>query len=522
MKRSQILTFFQISLASVLAMMLFFTTRYGLGLSPDSIAYLKGAEGLIMGRGTEYMSVQWPPLYPTMLAIIGKIVNKDLMLGARLLNTALFAINYLLIANLIINYIKLNKIAAYILAFLISLHEVLIFVGFYAWSETLVITAILADLIIIEKYINRKSKKIELIEILLILCATVAVFTRYIGVIVGVLNAIVVVANVDIKNISKRFAKGFIQAIIPITLIIPWLKWHKAIDDNNATERGIQLHLIDINKITDGFINIGRWLYPSSSKYEGLVPTELIFITGLIVVTMVLIQAVRVIILIIKSIYKKDEKLLIVNKRKNLFGIVGIFILLYILFLITTISFVDRKLLLDNRFLAPIFIPIIVFILGCISTLKKINLRLMLYLAFTAVMLFSYMNLRSWLLINYFDGVELNSRSYINKKIYKNLHQYSKSCQIYSDQPWNMALYFEPKVRWLPTKILFGTGLDNKTYKEEIASLKRTADLIVVENINDPIMNDIDELKEFNKIYDEKDGVIWKKNNLEKCYKEKY
>lgn len=274
----------QISAAGALAAMLFFATRYGLGLSPDSVAYIKGAEGLLTGKGADYMSVQWPPLYPLMLALFSYVGNHDLSLGARLLNALLIGLNFWLINQLLIKYVRVNRWVAYLMAFAISLHEVLVYVEFYAWSEPIVIATILINLIIIEKYINCKNKNKELIESGLIIFATLSVYTRYIGVNVALINAVVVLLFIGQVNIFTRLWRTAVQVIIPLVIIYPWLAWHSAIDDNNATQRGLQFHPISMEKIINGFINIGKWLYPSSSKFDGLVPPMLLLITGLIVV----------------------------------------------------------------------------------------------------------------------------------------------------------------------------------------------------------------------------------------------
>jgi hypothetical protein len=118
-------------------------------------------------------------------------------------------------------------------------------------------------------------------------------------------------------------------------------------------------------------------------------------------------------------------------------------------------------------------------------------------------------------LISYFDGIEINSRVNINKPIYKKIQTYSSQCQFYSDQPWNISLYFDKKVRWLPTEILFGTGLINQSYRSEIESLKEKTNLVVVENKEDPIVNEIDALAGLERIYDAKDGIVWKNDNID-------
>ena len=505
----------QISAAVSLAAMLFFSTQYGLGLSPDSIAYIKGAEGLLTGKGTEYMSVQWPPLYPLMLALFGYVGNHDLLLGARVLNALLIGLNFWLITQLLIKYISINRWAAYLLAFVISLHEVLVYVGFYAWSEPLVITTILINFFIIEKYVNQENKNNALLECSLILFAILSIYTRYIGVNVAVLNAVIVLFFIGRVNIYTRVWRTLAQVVVPAVAIYPWLAWHRAIDDNNATQRGLQWHPISTEKIIEGFINIGKWLFPSSSKFDGLIPPMVLLITGMIVVFLVISTVVYASFKLVNIFKEKNLKKDTRNKRIILLGILGLFIIFYLAFLTFTISFVDRKLLLDNRFLAPIFIPIFLLLLGLVSLISKPIVRYACFGLFVVVMTFSYINLRSWLLINYFDGVEINSRGNINKPIYNNIRKFSKHCQIYSDKPWNISLYFEKKVRWLPTEILFGTGLINQTYKSEIESLKENTNLVVVENKDDPIINEIDLLANLERIYDGKDGLIWKNKNID-------
>jgi hypothetical protein len=505
----------QIAAASTLAAMLFFATRYGLGLSPDSVAYIKGAEGLLTGKGADYMSVQWPPLYPLMLVLFSYIGNHELLLGARLLNALLIGLNFWLITQLLIQYVNINRWIASLLAFAISLHEVLIYVEFYAWSEPLVITTILINLIIIKSYICSENKNNALLEGGLILFATLSVYTRYIGVNVALINAVVVFLFVSNINVITRLWRAAVQVVIPLALIYPWLAWHSAIDDNNTTQRGLQFHPISLEKILNGFINIGKWLYPSSSKFDGLVPPILLLATGLIVVLLVIYTVIYAGIKLLVALRKKNKISNSKDKKIILLGVIGLFIIFYLAFLIFSISFVDRKLLLDNRFLAPIFIPVILLLLGLMSLITKPVLRYACFGLFLIVMAFSYINLRSWLLISYFDGIEINSRVNINKPIYKKIQTYSTQCQFYSDKPWNISLLFDKKVRWLPTEILFGTGLINQSYRSEIESLKEKTNLVVVENKEDTIVDEIDALPGLERIYDSNDGIMWKNNNID-------
>jgi hypothetical protein len=514
MNQNNLIKILKIIIASLLAAMLFLTTRYGLGLSPDSIAYIKGADGLLTGNGTSYMSVQWPPLYSFMLAIFNSIGNHDILLGGRILHALLIAANFILINILFNKYLNINKWIAILLAFIVSLHEVLIYVEFYSWSEPLVISLILINFLLIEKYLNHQDKNTVPIEIGLIILATLSVSTRYIGINVAFINAVIVFLFARNTQLPNRMIRAVIQIAIPVLVIYPWLAWHSSIDDNNTTQRKIQFHPISLEKILDGLKNTGKWLHPYSSRFKELVPEPLLYFTGLVILTIIIYTLLVTINKIFRFHQANKDGCQIDNIKSSLIGFVALFITFYLSFLIASISFIDSKLSLDNRFLAPIFIPVIILVLGVFSEIKKTIIRNLLYCFFIILMAFSYFNLRSVLLISYFDGIEINSRSNINKSIYKTIKNYSSKCQIYSDLPWNIGLYFDKKVLWLPSQILFGTGLINQTYKYEIQQLANNADLIVIENKNDYLVNEINSLHAFKKIYNNDDGIIWINENI--------
>src|SRR5690606_15935944 len=74
-------------------------TRWGIGTSVDSVAYLHGASTLAAGTG-EPALVQHAPLYSFLLAA-GARLGVDPMAGARWLNALTFGINIFLVGFLI-------------------------------------------------------------------------------------------------------------------------------------------------------------------------------------------------------------------------------------------------------------------------------------------------------------------------------------------------------------------------------------------------------------------------------------
>src|SRR6267143_4110417 len=88
-----------IAVAGILFVLL--ATRFGAGISPDSTVYLDAARSLLRGAGLSVMSgrsseliplTHYPPLYPALLALIGKS-GMPLESAARVLNAVLFGAN---------------------------------------------------------------------------------------------------------------------------------------------------------------------------------------------------------------------------------------------------------------------------------------------------------------------------------------------------------------------------------------------------------------------------------------------
>jgi hypothetical protein len=501
--------------AVVLFAMLVGSTRYGLGLSPDSTAYLKAADGLLKGQGLAFASVQWPPLYPLVLAGFGYLGDGDIITSARVLHGLLIATNFVLTACLLVQCIRFRPALAYLVAFLISLHEVLIWVGFYVWSEPLLISFVLLDLLLIRFYLVEQSNKTHILEAALIGIATMAVMTRYVGINVALINAIVVFIFTKRSNVYKKLTVSGLQFAVPALLMIFWLAWHRAIDDSVAIERALQYPIIHQDKLIEGLQNFGRWLYPSSSKFDGLIPEWLLIVTGLLLLTLVVFEALPLIQRFLTIRQSQAVALPEANKLALFSACTALFTILYIFFLFFIMSCYDKKIFFDNRLLSPIFIPTILIVLARIARLKIKALKNTLLGCFVLILGCVYFYLRAWLLINYFDGVEINARSHANKTVYATIKEYSRSCQVYADEPWNIVLHFDTKVQWLPRQILFGTGFVNTFYDAEVQALKGKAQIILVEKSNDPIIQTLDSHQDFHRIYAQSDGIIWLNQTLD-------
>jgi hypothetical protein len=64
------------------------TGKYGIGVSPDSVGYISTAQSLLNRTGFHLFNgepfVQWPPLYPLLLAALG-LLGINPLVGAKYL-----------------------------------------------------------------------------------------------------------------------------------------------------------------------------------------------------------------------------------------------------------------------------------------------------------------------------------------------------------------------------------------------------------------------------------------------------
>src|SRR6266567_7464968 len=86
---------------------LLWTTRGGIGISPDSLVYIDAAESLLSGQGyVEHKAsgerlplIHFPPGYPLLLTV-PRSLGSPILAGARSLNSLLFGLNIVLVGIL--------------------------------------------------------------------------------------------------------------------------------------------------------------------------------------------------------------------------------------------------------------------------------------------------------------------------------------------------------------------------------------------------------------------------------------
>lgn len=171
------------------------TSRYGAGLSPDSVGYISIARNLIAGAGFvrydgNFPTVVWPPLYPAVLALVGGIFRTDPLLIANILNALVFGL--IVYVGGLLTFKHLSSFPAFALvgAFAILFSIPLFSVSVMAWSEPLFILFVLLSFIFADSYLEKND-----VTSLILFSSSVALscLTRYLGVTLILWGALIIV-----------------------------------------------------------------------------------------------------------------------------------------------------------------------------------------------------------------------------------------------------------------------------------------------------------------------------------------
>jgi hypothetical protein len=153
---------FSVVLAILGALMILMgTSRYGIGLSADSVSYIHCARTLAAGHGFQSLDEStpftlFPPLYPLVLSLPG-LFGVNPLAGARWINALLYAL--LILASHRLFQIHLKEAGMVVLATISALFCMhLVSVGLMAWSETLFALIVVLLCIQLERLVLAPSR----------------------------------------------------------------------------------------------------------------------------------------------------------------------------------------------------------------------------------------------------------------------------------------------------------------------------------------------------------------------------
>ena len=314
-----------------------FTKHSGIGISPDSIAYLSVARNMGKGLGIIDFSgrpmVDFPAFYAGVLFVISFITREDILVFAPILNGLLFASVIYTSGCIMEKFMQPAKWYKWILLACITLSPTMIEVFSMLWSETLFILLSLLFFVALYQYL-RKHSNYSLAGISLI--AAVAFVTRYAGITFIAIGGLLILFDKNI-NAIKKIIHLLIFGSVGISLGLINIIRNQIVSGSLAGIRQKSITPLYKNMEHYGSV-LNDWLGFSMNNHD------LFFILG---ITIWLILGITFIIHIINfSNYSTYENI----------GI--IFFLIYTLFILLS-STLSRYETINSRLLAPAFIPFI-------------------------------------------------------------------------------------------------------------------------------------------------------------------
>lgn len=263
---------------------LFHSSRWGVGLSPDSVVYIGAARSLLAGAGFSLAAdsalfspiTHYPPLYSTLPAVIG-LVGVDPLDGAIWLNVAVFSINIFISEILLFAALGSWQLAVVGSFFTLTAFP-LVQVHTMAWSESSFILFELFSILPLLRYLEKPRKRILLIASA---AAVLSLLCRYAGLAL-VASGVLAILSLGGREQRNKFADALVFAGIGVLPAVFWAarNWHLGRDLFNRT---VAFHPIGLEQIFDIPAVLAGWFSFWVLTFDGRVLLWLgLIITGFV------------------------------------------------------------------------------------------------------------------------------------------------------------------------------------------------------------------------------------------------
>ena len=338
------------------------TLPFGAGISPDSVNYIAAARHLLGGdgflRADNTPFLLQPPLYPSVLAIIGFVFDLDPLLVVGSLNAILFGATLYLLGLLIFKHFFFSPFFALLGIIVISVSIALVEVFLWAWSEPLFIFLVVLYLYSISMDMENKNNRSLL---LLSVSTALACTTRYIGMVLFFTSTIYLLLNwgdgLKITRKIKQFLIFIFLSALPIGI---WAARNYVLSGTLLGSRGSSFFSLSDN-LAFTFKTLLHWYLPEEFIQGNMY--LLLLICGLVLLSAVIV------------LLKKTSQMKILMQKGLFFVFIFILVLSYVILLeisSTTTAFSQT----NNRLLSPMAIPINLLVFSGVEYIaSKINAR---------------------------------------------------------------------------------------------------------------------------------------------------
>lgn len=379
---------FAIGIAGVVSLLR--STPYGLGLISDTVAYVNGAENIAKGNGYTITSgsggykpiTGFPPLLSILLAPFS-FLRLDVLKSARILIAVLFGLDIIL-TGLLVQRISRSLIFSLMGALLLAVSDILLEVYALLLSEPLFITLMLAAFLLFSFYFDdRRSRWLVLSGLMLGLAA----LARLPG--IWVLGSVILTCfmletdwlylfapssalaprrsvsqrlQVFGKSISRPLRESLFILSASLPLILVWVIYTFTLN-TGLGNRSLIWHPIPFTTFIEGFKNLLSWMAPKS-----LIDIQPFWGRLLSLFSLLLLPGLMVyLVWQVRRRFIRSPSETGVNGATAASVSLATHILVYMIFMVLTISVIDASEPLNSRLLSVIYIPLIIIFASSLS-----------------------------------------------------------------------------------------------------------------------------------------------------------
>lgn len=197
------------------------TSRYGVGLSPDSANYLWAAKNLMLGLSLVSADgaplTSWPPLYPVALAVLGTL-GVEPWDGARFLNAVAFGLLIYLTGLTLARTVRSRTLALLGAAGLIAAAP-LVRIASTAWTETTFSLLLLAYATVVAEAARTGGRAAVAATCL---ASAALPMLRYIGAVPALTGAGLLLFSPGRLRVSGRIRRGMLVAACALVPVGAW------------------------------------------------------------------------------------------------------------------------------------------------------------------------------------------------------------------------------------------------------------------------------------------------------------
>lgn len=329
------------------ALTLFSTAPYGIGMSPDSVGYLSAANNLPSSKSYTLFDgspfVQWPPLYPTLLALF-KLTSIAPLDGARWLNALCFGCILIITSRWASSRLTFQPLAR-IAAILVPISPPLVWVSNWAWTEPLFILLTLICLLAFERYLQNHPRALLGSAIL----AALACLTRYAGITL-VISGLVLILFHRTSHPARWRVDAFAFAAISTAPLLVWLARNYFVSQTFFGERGgSEITLIE--NLTLALDTLSRWFLPAAAEdFRRVLFSAILGATAIVILWQL----------------RQNQN----NEGTRAWILPStVFISIYTLYLVSSASTIAFDNI-DNRLLSPVVVPLNLLIIFAADRLR--------------------------------------------------------------------------------------------------------------------------------------------------------